>query len=356
MGYFKYSNNEKYDMLEEYIKARKNSAVAAAAYLDRYPERRQPNQRLFMKLAKYLKNYGSFVKPQRNVRRAQDPDIEETVLAYVYMDPSTSTRQLAAECGTSNRKAHAVLKRHKFHTYKLHVVQGLRPGDAEKRIEFCNWYVTQIRNNRNFGSQIMWTDETCFTNNGLFNRHNVHNWSQENPRLMQETNFQTRFSFNVWCGLLGSRLIGPIIYEGTLNSERYLNLLSHDLEQIIDNIPLAERRNWQWFQQDGAPPHNAITVRNYLNERFLQQWLGNIGPVRWPPRSPDLTPLDFFLWGYIKNLVYSKTYENVDELRLSVLRAFGSIRRTAIRKAVRHVEERVIRCRENNGLQFEHLI
>jgi hypothetical protein len=27
--------------------------------------------------------------------------------------------------------------------------------------------------------------------------------------------------------------------------------------------------------------------------------------VLWPPRSPHLTPMNFFLWGYLKNLVYS---------------------------------------------------
>ena len=53
--------------------------------------------------------------------------------------------------------------------------------------------------------------------------------------------------------------------------------------------------------QDGAPPHFNCFVTDVLNARFPDAW---IGPIPWPLRSPDLSPLDFFLWGgYIKNIV-----------------------------------------------------
>jgi hypothetical protein len=45
---------------------------------------------------------------------------------------------------------------------------------------------------------------------------------------------------------------------------------------------------------DGAPAHHAAPVRNWLNEHFDERWIGRGEPFRWPPRSPDLTPLDFF--------------------------------------------------------------
>lgn len=59
-----------------------------------------------------------------------------------------------------------------------------------------------------------------------------------------------------------------------------------------------------WFQHDGASTHFARTVQNHLNQQFPAQWIGRGRPIKWPPRSPDLTPLDFFLWGYMKSLVY----------------------------------------------------
>jgi hypothetical protein len=63
------------------------------------------------------------------------------------------------------------------------------------------------------------------------------------------------------------------------------------------------------FQQDGAPPHWHRDVRRFLNESLPQRWIGRVGKEDlalqfWPPRSPDLTPCDFFLWGFVKEAVY----------------------------------------------------
>ena len=51
-------------------------------------------------------------------------------------------------------------------------------------------------------------------------------------------------------------------------------------------------------------PHYSRLVREYLNASFPNRWLGRGGPFAWAPRSPDLTPLDYYLWGHIKTLVY----------------------------------------------------
>jgi hypothetical protein len=51
-----------------------------------------------------------------------------------------------------------------------------------------------------------------------------------------------------------------------------------------------------WFQHDGAPPHNSRLTQQVLNTWNPHKWIGRGGPVAWPPRSPDLTPVDFFLW------------------------------------------------------------
>jgi hypothetical protein len=58
------------------------------------------------------------------------------------------------------------------------------------------------------------------------------------------------------------------------------------------------------FQRDGALPHYHIYVTYFLNETVPDRWIGRCGPTVWPPRSPDLTPVDFFLWGCVKDLVY----------------------------------------------------
>ena len=65
-----------------------------------------------------------------------------------------------------------------------------------------------------------------------------------------------------------------------------------------------------YFQHDGASPHYTRHVREYLNESFPNHWLGRGGPVAWPLRSPDLTPLDYCLWGHMKTLLYETRVES----------------------------------------------
>jgi hypothetical protein len=51
------------------------------------------------------------------------------------------------------------------------------------------------------------------------------------------------------------------------------------------------------FQQDGVLPHFHKEVTDFLNSKFRVKWIGRGGTITWPPRSPDLTHLDFFiLW------------------------------------------------------------
>jgi hypothetical protein len=48
------------------------------------------------------------------------------------------------------------------------------------------------------------------------------------------------------------------------------------------------------FQLDGAPPHFSRHVLAFMDREFLYCWIGGGGGILWPPRSPDLTPLDCF--------------------------------------------------------------
>jgi hypothetical protein len=47
------------------------------------------------------------------------------------------------------------------------------------------------------------------------------------------------------------------------------------------------------FQHDGAQPRFAKIVRDSLNDKFSEKWVGRGGSILWPPRNSDLTPLRF---------------------------------------------------------------
>ena len=52
-----------------------------------------------------------------------------------------------------------------------------------------------------------------------------------------------------------------------------------------------------WFQQDGAPPHFGIEVRQLLDDTFTGRWIGRRGPIEWPPRLHGFNPLKLFSFG-----------------------------------------------------------
>ena len=62
-----------------------------------------------------------------------------------------------------------------------------------------------------------------------------------------------------------------------------------------------------------------------LNDTFPERWIGRDGPIPWPPRSPDITPLDFFLWGYVKDIVYRTKVRDVSDLQQRIIEVLGTV-------------------------------
>ena len=111
-----------------------------------------------------------------------------------------------------------------------------------------------------------------------------------------------------------------------------------------------------WFQQDGAPAHYCQNVRNCLNQTFPGRWIGRGGPVEWPPRSPDLSPMDFFLWGYLKSKIYRIPLQNLDELKESIRNCMNEIPKTVLVKVQYECIRRMVLCMQQDGKHFEHIL
>lgn len=107
--------------------------------------------------------------------------------------------------------------------------------------------------------------------------------------------------------------------------------------------------------QDGAPVHYASDVRDWLDENFSARWIGRRGAIDWPARSPDLTPTDFFLWGHLKEIVYRNKLRNLSDLKQSIITAFSSLDSDLCEKVCESVAERLQKCINADGHQFEHL-
>ena len=107
----------------------------------------------------------------------------------------------------------------------------------------------------------------------------------------------------------------------TVNGDRYRTMINDFLFENMDDIDPDE----MWFQQDGATCHTAIATIDLLKSKFGDKLISRNGPVNWPPRSCDLTPLDYFLWGYVKSLVYADKPATIDALEANIVRVLRDI-------------------------------
>jgi len=111
-----------------------------------------------------------------------------------------------------------------------------------------------------------------------------------------------------------------------------------------------------YFQHDGAPPHSSREVRNFLNYHFPGRWFGRGGPHNWPARSPDLSPLDYCVWGWMKELVYSVKVVMRNALLSRILDTADHIRNSQrkLRRATSAVHKRAAACVAASGGIFEN--
>jgi len=272
--------------------------LAVAEYQQRFPNRRIPNRRVFIGVYQALRDTGRLPGVRIAFERGVNEGVnEEGIVRMVHRSPRTSTQRIVRRLRIPHTRVWRTLHAERMYPYHVQQVQHLPPDDLAERLNFCKW----LNGSREVHPYIMFTDDAQFNRDGVNNTHNAHVWGDENPHATVESNFQQRFSVNVWCAVLDEQLKGPLILEGGLTGETYLRLLQEELPQVLEDVHL-NKRSRMFFQHDGAPPHSSRGVTNFLNYRFRGRWIGHCGPHHWPARSPDLSPLDYCVWGRMKNL------------------------------------------------------
>lgn len=277
------------------------------------------------------------------------------VLQSFIEDPHCSIRRCAQQHEMGAASVHKILKLNKWHPFKLKLVQELSEDDFDRRVEFCDVMMQMISDDPLLLNNIVFSDEATFELSGTVNRHNCRYWSNINPHWMRADHTQHPEKVNVWAGIFNGRVLGPFFIEGNLNAAMYENMLRDQIIPAIRNLT-GGNLDEIYFQQDGAPAHYGIHVRRYLDATFHDRWIGRRGTIEWPPRSPDLTPLDYFLWGYLKDKVYVIKPRDLDELRQRITDEIDLIPQQILRNVVAAFYNRLAHCQTVNGQQFEQLL
>lgn len=266
-------------------------------FQEKFPETPVPNKSTICRLIQRFRDTGNVMDRKRNrsatvLKEDKLLEIQE-VLKH---SPETSLSKLHQQCNVSLSSAYVATKKLKMRSYKWQTVQELKTPDRGARIHFCRWFRSFIQLGLHVLGTLFFSDEAWFHLDGNVNKQNCRLWSTSKPDATLQKPLHSS-KVGVWCAISRRRIIGPIFFTETITSERY--------KDIIENFVslLEEDERYCWFQQDGAPCHTANSSMNFLAEFFGERI---VTKGLWPPRSPDLTPLDFFLWGFLKSKVYAK--------------------------------------------------
>ena len=93
-----------------------------------------------------------------------------------------------------------------------------------------------------------------------------------------------------------------------------------------------------------------------LGEHFPERLISLRGDLPWPARSPDLTPYDYFLWGYLKSIVYADCLRTLAHLKDNIRQAIANIPVDILERVARNFENRVAQCIDNGGRHLADII
>lgn len=263
-----------------------------------YGQHNRPTERTIRNTITHLETQHSLldnVRPNRP-RPARSEENIAAVAESVHEDREESIRHRSQQLGLTYGTTWRILRRDlKLKAYKIQLVQELKPVDLPRRQRFALWALEKCQEDPTFSSQILFSDEAHFWLNGYVNKQNCRIWDEEQPEEIQELPLYPEKT-TVWCGLWAGGIIGPYFFKNdagenvTVNGDRYRAMITDYLMPEIEARDLGDI----WYQQDGATSHTSHESMDLLREHFGEQIISRNGPVDWPPRSCDITPLDFF--------------------------------------------------------------
>ena len=293
-------------------------------------------------------------------RSARTSERVEEVKERISQDPRKSSRRLSQEVGCSVSTVRRILREDLgLFPYKIWTRQKLSAKDMEAREDFCRWVIRRCDLADTFLENIWFSDETHFYLDGRVNTQNNRFWGDSAPDLVSERPLHSK-RCTAWCAISSTGVIGPIWLEdqdgsaATVTAKRYCKVL-HRFWGLLQRC-CADNINIQWLQQDGAPAHTARESLDWIQNHFGNRVISKKTIHEWPPRSPDLTPPDFFLWGYLKDRVFKNNPKDIPELKKAVASAIKTISPEVCSNVIEEVRKRAELCMMRKGAHLEHVL
>ena len=197
-----------------------------------------------------FKQTGSVLDLPRSVRTQE---MIKKVENLIQDRPNISVSAGALELDISPSSFYRTIKELGFRPFKPCAAIDLSDDDFDRRQEFCESMIDRINAEPGILDKIIWSDESEFKLNGTINRHNCRYWASTNSHELIPRS-QYADGVMVWCGITSSGIIGPYFFEGNVTGTSYLRMLE-------DYVWPRVKHKRMYFQQDGAPAHYSLQVR-----------------------------------------------------------------------------------------------
>lgn len=236
-------------------------------------------------------------------------------------------------------------------SYRLLNGQQLTDQAKQKRLEKCKELKKFFRVRRL--EDVLWSDEKVFTIEVAKNSQNHRQLLSPGLKNSRRRKFATKTLFPkslmVWGGVSANGTTELIFIDKSIkiNAKTYQDEI---IKKAI--IPWKQINPGMIFQQDWAPAHGAKSTLAFLDTKIKDY----LGKDLWPPNSPDLSPLDFSVWGVLDEHLSRQKINNLQDLRRELLKAWAKLDLAYLRRTVESVKKRIQACIDADGGHFENLL
>ena len=344
-------------VIEEFVKNGESVVATQRSFRRRFSLNRHdpvPTGKTIHRWVSNIRQTSSALNRRRSDRpRTRTAQENVTAVANsIEQSPRRFIRKHAFALHMSATSVHRILLRSlHMHPYKIMVVQELSERDYETRTNLSRDILQSIPPT----SVTICSDEAHFHLSGMVNKQNFRYWSQNNPREVHSP------KVNVWCAMGSFGVWGPYFFEEegatvTVTSDRYCEMLERFLRPKVAQLLADYEPDDVWFQQDGATSHTSRRLLGILQDMFPSHVIFLRGDIGWPPRSPDLNPCDFFLWGYVKSKVYEHRPSTLEHLKAAITEEINAIPHNMLERVMVNFRERLQNCIDIGGRHLSNTI
>jgi len=286
-------------------------------------------------------------------RSIHTPENIEKVRNAIQVSPRRSARRHAASLQLKRESVRKILVEDlNFHPYKLIITQELKETDYRQRLIFAQTMLQKLEDREIVLNNLLMSDEAHFELSSNVNKQNYRYWTDDNPHWVQEKPLHSQ-RVTVWCAVAEWGIIGPYFFDGTVNGEQYRQMINSFL---LPELRHRRRLSRTVFQQDGATCHTATETLAILKKAFGTRLLSRSIDFAWPPRSPDMTVPDFFLWGYLKSRVYQTRPQDLEDLKARIRQEIAAITPEMLIKVFKNFVQRLNNCVSHNGQHLKDVV